>query len=205
MENLVSLTFVKSLHIQRYFQSILVKLNWKGNLIKTSEELSRTDKLIGCIITFLTNQIISPYSFLKFKDRRQTASRLRPIGQVLCRYWIHQRMLPTASSPIHERIRLNQFQCSAINFLHLRLSWHVTSIFASVPKTNVVPVGLNWYYPQLPPQAADHEFFCHMLHPCCKITFQMSLLIYLNSEFNSYENLLCHQIVKLMRSSLTTG
>ena len=143
--------------------------------------------------------------FVGTNDAPLLKSAVLMIGQVLCRYWIHQRMLPTASSPIHERIRLNQFQCSAIYFLHLCLSWHVTSIFASVPKTNVVPVGLNWYYPQLPPQAADHEFFCHMLHPCCKITFQMSLLIYLYSEFNSYENLLCHQIVNLMRCSLTTG
>ena len=84
-------------------------------------------------------------------------------GQVLCRYWIHQRMLLTASSPIHKSVHLNRFQCSAIDFLHLCLSWHVTSIFASAPKTNVVPVGLNWYYLQVPSQA-DHEFVCHMLH-----------------------------------------
>ena len=34
-----------------------------------------------------------------------------------------------------------QIQCSAIHFLHLCLSWLVTSIFASAPKTNVVSVS----------------------------------------------------------------
>ena len=119
----------------------------------------------------------------KFAERRVVELI---IGQVLCRYWIHQQMLLTASSPIRKSVRLNRFQCSAIYFLHLCSSWHVTSIFASSPKTNVVPVGLIWYYPQLPSQA-DHEFVCNMLHTCCKIISQISLWIYLYSEFNSYE------------------